>query len=109
LRLDEPVGPRNRLSVAFRFLLALPHLILLFLLSCAWALTSVIAWLAILFTGRYPEALYRFGVGVLGWNMRVESYLLLLHDAYPPFALHPAAEETVERPEPPHAPPLPAD
>jgi hypothetical protein len=38
-------------------------------------------------TGSYPEELYRFGVGVLRWNIRVEAYLLLLHDDYPPFTL----------------------
>jgi hypothetical protein len=47
----------------------------------------VIAWFAILFTGRYPAALYGFGVGVLRWETRVEAYALLLHDEYPPFSL----------------------
>ena len=46
-----------------------------------------VAGIAILFTGRYPAELYRFGVGVLRWNTRVEAYLLLLHDVYPPFSL----------------------
>jgi hypothetical protein len=47
----------------------------------------VIAWFAILFTGRYPEGLYHFGSGVLRWNIRVDAYLLLLTDVYPPFSL----------------------
>jgi hypothetical protein len=52
-----------------------------------WLLTSIVAWMAIVFTGRFPESLYRFGCGVLRWSVRVEAYLLLLHDEYPPFAL----------------------
>jgi len=47
----------------------------------------MIAWFAILFTGRYPTTLYDFGVGALRWNIRVEAYLLLLDDEYPPFSL----------------------
>jgi hypothetical protein len=84
-------SPRNRVSVAFRIILVIPHLIAIGLLGLAWGITSVIAWLAILFTGRFPEGLYRFGVGVLQWNVRVEAYLLLLHDDYPPFSLALAA------------------
>jgi hypothetical protein len=80
-------APRNRVSVAFRIILVIPHLIAIALLGIAWGMTSVIAWFAILFTGRFPEGLYRFGVGVLQWNIRVEAYLLLLHDDYPPFSL----------------------
>jgi hypothetical protein len=87
LELTPPTTPRDRLSVAFRILLAIPQLVVLWLLGIAWACTSIIAWFAILLTGKYPAGLYRFGVGALRWNLRVESYLLLLHDAYPPFSL----------------------
>lgn len=48
---------------------------------------TIIAWFAILFTGRYPRALYEFGTGALRWTTRVEAYLLLLTDDYPPFSL----------------------
>jgi hypothetical protein len=61
--------------------------IAVWVLGIAWGITTVIAWFAILFTGRYPEGLYRFGVGVLQWNLRVEAYVLLLRDEYPPFSL----------------------
>ena len=84
---DVPDAPRDRVSVAFRLILAIPHLIAVWLLGIAWGLATVIAWFAILFTGRYPEGLYDFSVGVLRWNTRVEAYLLLLHDEYPPFSL----------------------
>jgi len=79
---------RDRLTVAFRIVLALPHIVMVWILGAAWAVTSVIAWFAILITGRYPEPLYEFAVGVFRWSTRVEAYLLLLHDDYPPFALH---------------------
>jgi hypothetical protein len=82
-----PLEPRDRLGVAFRPILAIPHLIAVWALGLAWAVTIVIAWFAILFTGSYPRALYEFGLGVLRWTTRVEAYLLLLVDAYPPFTL----------------------
>ena len=87
LVLDVPEAPRDRVSVAFRIILAIPHLLAVWVLGVAWALATVIAWFTILFTGRYPRGLYDFGVGVLRWNTRVEAYLLLLHDEYPPFSL----------------------
>lgn len=87
LVLDVPDAPRDRVSVAFRLILAIPHLLAVWLLGVVWALATVIAWFAILFTGNYPRGLYDFGVGVLRWNTRVEAYLLLLHDEYPPFTL----------------------
>jgi hypothetical protein len=87
LEVIERDTPRNRVSVAFRLILVIPHVIAISLLGIAWGITSVIAWFAILFTGGYPAGLYRFGVGVLQWNIRVEAYVLLLHDDYPPFSL----------------------
>jgi len=84
----EPDGaPRDRLAVAFRVILAIPHLVCVWALGTVWFFTTLVAWFAILFTGRYPEGLYGFAVGVLRWNTRVEAYLLLLHDEYPPFSL----------------------
>jgi hypothetical protein len=87
LEVVQPATPRSRLTTAFRIILTIPHLLVMACLAVAWLVTSVIAWWAILFTGRYPEALYRFGVGVLQWNIRVEAYVLLLRDEYPPFSL----------------------
>ena len=82
-----PFEPRDRLTVAFRPILALPHLLVVWLLGIAWGFISIVAWFAILFTGRYPASLYQFAVGVLRWTTRVEAYLLLLTDDYPPFTL----------------------
>ena len=87
LELRRPEDRRNRLTVFFRLLLAIPHLIVISILGIAWAVVSVIAWFAILLTGRYPAGLYEFSVGVLRWTTRVEAYVLLLHDEYPPFSL----------------------
>ena len=87
LVLAEPPQSRDRLTVFFRLVIAIPHLIILGLLSVAWAFTTAVAWLLILLTGRYPELLYGFALGVFAWTTRVEAYLLLLHDEYPPFTL----------------------
>jgi len=88
-RVDYPEQPRNLWSVGLRFIYAIPHLVVLFFLGIAWFITAVIAWFAILFTGAYPEGLYRFAVGYLRWTVRVETYLLLMRDEYPPFTLEP--------------------
>ncbi|TMC67027.1 MAG: DUF4389 domain-containing protein, partial [Chloroflexota bacterium] len=59
-----------------------------FFLWIAVAVAVIIAWFAILFTGRYPQTLFRFVVGVLRWSNRVTSYaFLLVTDQYPPFQL----------------------
>jgi Domain of unknown function (DUF4389) len=87
LAIDAPTAPRDRLSVAVRLLLILPHLVVLCALGIGWILATVFAWFAILFTGRYPASLAPFSLGVLRWNIRVEAYMLLLHDDYPPFRL----------------------
>ncbi len=83
----DPAGPRDRLSVGFRLLLAIPHFILLVFLCIAWWIISIVAWLMILFTGEYPRGLYDFALGVFRWLIRVEAYMLLLVDEYPPFSL----------------------
>lgn len=77
---------RNRWSVGLRIIYAIPHIIILFFLSIAWAVTAVIAWFAILFAGSYPQGLYGFAVGYMRWSMRVQAYLLLMRDEYPPFS-----------------------
>jgi hypothetical protein len=87
LRLAAPEGRRDRLTVAFRILLAIPHLFVLWWLSLIWAFSTAVAWAMILITGRYPETLYGFAMGVLSWSVRVEAYVLLLRDEYPPFTL----------------------
>ncbi len=87
LVITPQVGHRNRLTVLLRVVLLVPHFLVLWLLSVLWLLTSIVAWFAILLTGSYPRDLYDYAVYVLRWSLRVESYLLLLHDDYPPFSL----------------------
>lgn len=71
-----------------KWLLAIPHYIVLFFLTIAAVVCVIIAWFAILFTGRYPRGLFDFVVGVGRWGLRVEAYaFLLITDKYPPFSL----------------------
>jgi len=73
----------------FKWLLAIPHYFLLFFLWIAFIATSIFAWFAILFTGRYPHGIFNFNVGVLRWTWRVDyyAYAALGTDKYPPFKL----------------------
>jgi Domain of unknown function (DUF4389) len=87
IEVTDPLDPRDRLTVAFRILLAIPHFIVLFFVLLAWCLTTIVAWFSILLAGSYPQGLYEFGVGALRWRLRVEAYMLLLVDEYPPFSL----------------------
>ena len=87
IEIVDPAGPRDRLSVGLRILLAIPHFIVLFFVLLAWCFTTIAAWFIILFTGSYPQGLYEFGVGALRWLLRVQAYMLLLVDDYPPFSL----------------------
>jgi len=71
-----------------KWLLAIPHYIVLALLAVAAVVVVIIAWFAILFTGRYPKDLFNFVEGVFRWGLRVVAYaFLLVTDRYPPFRL----------------------
>jgi hypothetical protein len=111
--IETDLEPRNRLTTAFRAILAIPHLLLVGgggsagvnnvfdrgndplsvffdvvsagVLYVALSITTVISWFAILFTGRMPEGLWTFGAFVIGWQYRVQAYTALLTDRYPPF------------------------
>ena len=78
---------RDRLSVGLRLIYVIPHVIVLFFVGIGWAITAIISWFAVLFTGSYPDGLYRFGIGYMRWSLRVEAYALLMQDQYPPFSL----------------------
>ncbi len=78
---------RNRVTAAFRIFLVLPHFIVLAVLGIAAWVAWVIAFFAVLFTGKWPEGLRNFVLGVVRWSLRVQAYFLLLTDVYPPFSL----------------------
>ena len=80
----------NRWMPLIKWLLAIPHYIVLYVLSIVSLVLMIIAWFAILFTGRYPRALFDFNLGVSRWNVRLTAYMFtLMTDRYPPFRLSP--------------------
>jgi hypothetical protein len=90
LDLDYPdVEPDlNRWLPLVKWLLAIPHYVVLAVLALGGVLVWVIAWFAILFTGHYPRSLFNYIVGVGRWGLRVQAYaFLLITDRYPPFSL----------------------
>jgi hypothetical protein len=79
----------NRWLPLVKWLLAIPHYILLVFLWIAAVVSVIIAWFAILFTGRYPRGLFEFVLGVFRWTNRVVGYAgILVTDEYPPFSLN---------------------
>lgn len=80
----------NRWLPLIKWLLAVPHYIVLFFLGILALAVTIVAWFAILFTGRYPRGLFDFVVGVMRWSNRVTAYAFILTtDQYPPFRLSP--------------------
>jgi hypothetical protein len=71
----EPPLPRDRVSIALRLVMALPHIFVLVFLLVGWLIVTIIAWFAILLTGSYPASLYPFASGVMQWAVRVEAYM----------------------------------
>ena len=87
---DYPDASRdlNRWLPLVKWLLAIPHFVVLAFLWIAAVLAVVVAWFAIVFTGRYPKSVFAFVEGVLRWTQRVVAYaVLLVTDEYPPFTL----------------------
>lgn len=89
IELDYPDAANlNRFLPLIKWLLALPHYIVLALLMVASLLAEIVAWLAILVTEKYPRPLFNFVVSVQRYNLRVNAYaFLLVTDRYPPFRL----------------------
>jgi hypothetical protein len=90
LEIDYPdvEGGLNRFLPLVKWLLAIPHYVVLVVLVVGAIIAIVLAWFAILFTGRYPRALFDYVVGVGRWGLRVQAYAtLLVTDLYPPFSL----------------------
>jgi hypothetical protein len=90
LELPPPPADLNRWLPLVKWLLLIPHYIVLAFLAIGALFAVVFAWFAILFTGRYPRALFDYVSGVLRWGLRVAAYgFLLTTDQYPPFRLSP--------------------
>ena len=92
LTIDFPDAERdlNRWLPLIKWALAIPHYIALIILGFIAILLVIVAWFAILFTGRYPQGIFRFVVGLMRWEARVIAYAFLLTtDRYPPFTLDP--------------------
>src|SRR5438309_785653 len=77
-----------------KWILAIPHYIVLLFLWIAFVIVSVIAFFAILFTGRYPRGIFDFVIGMNRWALRVVAYAALMTDRYPPFRLDQGETET---------------
>lgn len=90
LDLDYPDAERdlNRWMPLVKWLLAIPHYVILAVLMVGAVFSILVAWFAIVFTGRYPRPLFEYVVGVGRWALRVQAYAtLLITDRYPPFSL----------------------
>lgn len=79
----------SRWLIFVKWLLIIPHIVVVALLGIVALLASIVAWFAILFTGRYPRSLFDFYVGVQRWGERINGYVSLFTDAYPPFSMAP--------------------
>jgi len=77
----------SRFAPLYKWLLAIPHYIVLIFLITAMVVVVFAAWFAILFTGKFPRSWFEFVEGVLRWTERVYTYVGLLRDEYPPFRL----------------------
>ncbi|MCC7363273.1 MAG: DUF4389 domain-containing protein [Dehalococcoidia bacterium] len=86
IEIDGP-QPQNRLSVLLRFLYVIPHALVLAILAYAIGVTTFIAWLIIVVTGKCPAGLAKFHAGYLRWSTRMGGYMFLLTDKYPAFSM----------------------
>jgi hypothetical protein len=82
---DPALEGRNRLTSFFRYIVAIPWLIVAYIYGIVAEIAAIIAWFAIVFTGKYPGGIYNFNAGYLRMSSRTNSFLYLLTDQWPPF------------------------
>jgi hypothetical protein len=82
---QTPAIERSRLTVFFRFIMVIPHLIWSFFYGLTARIVVFIAWFAIVLTGRYPPGMYEFAAGYLRFSTRLNAYRYLVRDEFPPF------------------------
>jgi hypothetical protein len=83
---------RNRITALFRLILAIPQLLIVSAFGYAVEAIAVISWIAIVITGKMPRGLWNFTVGYMRWRTRVNAYVALHRDEYPPFSLDEEAD-----------------
>ncbi len=79
----------SRFMPLIKWLIVLPHYVCLFFLGIGAMFAMIGAFFVVLFTGRYPEGIFKYMVGVMRWQLRVQAYVLLAADTYPPFTMDP--------------------
>jgi hypothetical protein len=97
--LELPATPavRDRADILLRPIMLIPHVVVLAVLILIWIVAALVSWLWLSIAGGLPTGLWRFNRDVLAYSLRVESYALLIHDVFPPFALN---EEPAATPPP---------
>jgi len=89
LRAAPEGATRNRLTVLLRLIWVIPAYIVVYFVGIAAGVVLLVAWFIVLFTGVWPEGMRKFCIGYFRWSTRVQAYLFLLTDVYPPFQLEP--------------------
>jgi hypothetical protein len=82
---DAALEGRNRLTSFFRYIVSIPWLIVAYIYGIVAEIAAIVAWFAIVFTGRYPEGIYNFNAGYLRMYSRTYSFMHLMSDEWPPF------------------------
>ena len=89
VRLDIQYAESLSRLTFLKWILAVPHYLIIYALNIVFNIISLIAFFAILFTGAYPRSLFDFAVNTVRWRMNLVAYVLLIRDEYPPFSFEP--------------------
>ena len=86
LEIDTPTN-LNRFAPLYKWILAIPHLIIVSVLGFIAIFAVIYGGIMVLVSGKYPEGAFNFVVGVQRWSVRVTAYIFFMHDQYPPFSM----------------------